>query len=67
MIADYRVGRPAWGLAVLWYGALTHLALNLVHCHQWLWLPDIVPAAFLLWVARSAWIYLTPRADARPG
>jgi uncharacterized protein involved in response to NO len=23
--------------------------------------------AFLPWVIRSAWIYLTPRADGRPG
>lgn len=54
VIADYRVYRPAWGLAVLWYGALTHLALELVHGHQWLWLPDIVLAAAFAWHA-VAW------------
>ena len=30
------------------------------------WLPGWL-AAFLPWVVRSAWIYLTPRADGKPG
>lgn len=54
VIPGYRVYRPAWGLAILWYGVLSHLALELVHGHQWLWLPDAVLAAVFAWHA-VAW------------
>lgn len=54
VIAGYRVRRPAWGLALLWYGVLAHLALEMMHGHQWLWLPDGVLAATFAWHA-LAW------------
>lgn len=54
VIPDYQVRRPVWGLAVLWYGVLAHLALEMVHGHHWLWLPDGVLAAAFAWHA-MAW------------
>lgn len=54
VIPDYPVRRPGWGLALLWYGALSHLALELIHGHQWLWIPDFALAAVFAWHA-LAW------------
>lgn len=54
VVTGYRVYRPAWGLAVLWLGIVGHLALELVHGHHWLWLPDTVLAVVFAWHA-VAW------------
>lgn len=55
-----------WGVQL---AALTRLAAEL-RPDYWAWqvfAGALWLAAFLPWVLRSAWIYLTPRADRRPG
>jgi uncharacterized protein involved in response to NO len=64
------MGRIAW----FCFGAVQAVALirigaELATDHA-LWLAIAAfawLAAFLPWVLRSAWIYLTPRADGKPG
>lgn len=52
--ADYHVFKPAWSLPVLWGLLLVHLALDLTHHQQWLWLSD-APLAALFLVHAVAW------------
>ena len=40
VVAGYRPWRPLWVLGAFWPLALSHLALELVHGDQWLWLAD---------------------------
>lgn len=55
--AGYRVFRPAWSLPVLWVLLLTHLALDLAHRFDLLWLTDVPLAIFFLvhWLAWQPW------------
>jgi uncharacterized protein involved in response to NO len=58
MVPGYRAWRPLWVLAAFWPLALLHLALELVHGYQWLWIAD----APLLALA-GAWLWRNwPRA-----
>jgi uncharacterized protein involved in response to NO len=41
MVPGYQSWRPLWVLAAFWPLALLHLALELVHGYQWLWLADL--------------------------
>ena len=41
MVPGYQPWRPLWVLAAFWPLALLHLALELVHGYQWLWLADL--------------------------
>jgi uncharacterized protein involved in response to NO len=52
VIPGYSMWRPSWALAAAWVLALAHLALELVHGHAWLWIPDLGLAGLgvlLLW------------------
>jgi uncharacterized protein involved in response to NO len=40
MVPGYKPWRPLWVLGVFWALALLHLAMELVHGYQWLWLAD---------------------------
>jgi len=69
-------GRPLemGGIAWFCFGAVQVVALlrigaELAHDHAfWLAIAAVAwLAAFTPWVLRSAWIYLTPRADGKPG
>ena len=40
VVPGYRPWRPMWLLAAFWPLVLAHLALELVHGYQWLWLAD---------------------------
>jgi uncharacterized protein involved in response to NO len=40
VVAGYRPWRPLWVLGAFWPLVLLHLALELVHGYQWLWLAD---------------------------
>jgi uncharacterized protein involved in response to NO len=40
VVAGYRPWRPLWVLGAFWPLVLLHLALELVHGDQWLWLAD---------------------------
>ena len=58
MVPGYRAWRPLWQLAAFWPLALLHLALELVHAYQWLWLPDLPLLAL-----SAAWLWRNwPRA-----
>ena len=41
VVPGYRPWRPMWLLAVSWPLWLGHVALELAHLHQWLWLVDL--------------------------
>ena len=41
VVLGYRPWRPMWVLGVFWPLVLAHLALELVHGYQWLWLADV--------------------------
>ena len=41
VVPGYRPWRPMWLLGVFWPLALAHLALELAHGYQWLWLADV--------------------------
>jgi uncharacterized protein involved in response to NO len=41
VVPGYQPWRPMWLLAALWAGCMLHLALELVHAYQWLWLADM--------------------------
>ncbi|HBD19844.1 MAG TPA: short-chain dehydrogenase, partial [Arenimonas sp.] len=41
VVAGYRAWRPMWLLAAAWPLWLGHLALELAHLYQWLWLVDL--------------------------
>lgn len=41
VVAGYRPWRPMWLLAACWPLWITHLALELAHQYQWLWLVDL--------------------------
>lgn len=59
---DYKVVRPNWSLPVLWSLLVAHLALELSHQYQWLWLAD-APLAMLFawhWLAWQPWKALRP-------
>jgi uncharacterized protein involved in response to NO len=64
------MGRVAWFCFAAVQGvALLRIGAELAHDRA-LWLAIAALAwlgAFLPWVLRSAWIYLTPRADGKPG
>ena len=53
----YRVFRPTWSLPVLWVLLLAHLALDLAHRFDLLWLVDVPLAVFFLvhWLAWQPW------------
>lgn len=50
----YRAFKPAWSLPVLWALLLVHLALDLTHHQEWLWLAD-APLTALFLVHAIAW------------
>ena len=41
VVRDYQPWRPMWLLASFWGLIALHLALELVHAYQWLWLADL--------------------------
>nr|WP_092410912.1 NnrS family protein [Dokdonella immobilis] len=59
----YRVVRPRWSLAVVWGLLVLHLALDISHCQDWLWLADLPLAALFVYHA-IAW---QPWKCRRPG
>jgi uncharacterized protein involved in response to NO len=60
MVPGYKPWRPLWALAAFWPLALLHLALELVHGYQWLWIADAPLLALAgIWLWRN-W----PRAGA---
>ena len=61
--AGYRLFRPGWSLPLVWLLSLAHLALELGHRQDWLWLAD-VPLAALFAVHAIAW---QPWKCLRPG
>ncbi|HEU4664905.1 MAG TPA: NnrS family protein [Dokdonella sp.] len=58
----YRVFKPAWSLPLLWCLLLAHLALDLAHRQDVLWLADVPLAAFFLvhWLGWQPWKCLRP-------
>jgi len=40
-VLGYRPWRPMWLLGAFWPLVLAHLALELVHAYQWLWIADV--------------------------
>ena len=59
---DYHPFRPAWSLPVLWLLALAHLAGELAHRFDLLWLADVPLAVFFLahWLAWQPWKCMKP-------
>ena len=53
----YRMFKPAWSLPLLWALLLVHLALDLGHHQDFLWLADLPLAAFFLlhWLGWQPW------------
>src|SRR3546814_19474660 len=41
VVKGYRPWRPMWLLGAFWPLTLAHLALELVHGYQWLWIADV--------------------------
>ncbi|GAA3932474.1 NnrS family protein [Luteimonas lutimaris] len=41
VVKGYQPWRPMWVLGAFWPLVLAHLALELVHAYQWLWLADV--------------------------
>ena len=62
VVAGYRVWRPMWLLAASWPLWLGHLALELAHLYQWLWLVDL-PLLAITGLALWRW---WPRGKAPP-
>ncbi|MEO8460528.1 MAG: NnrS family protein [Dokdonella sp.] len=60
--ARYRVVKPAWSLPVVWTLLLVHLALDLAHQQNWLWLADAPLALLFLghWLAWQPWKCMKP-------
>jgi uncharacterized protein involved in response to NO len=58
----YRPFKPAWSLPLLWLLALAHLAGELSHRFDLLWLADLSLAAFFLvhWLGWQPWKCLRP-------
>jgi uncharacterized protein involved in response to NO len=54
---SYRVVRPAWSLALAGALLIAHLALELAHRFEWLWLADVPLALCFLghWIAWQPW------------
>jgi uncharacterized protein involved in response to NO len=60
VVAGYRPWRPTWVLGVFWPLVLLHLALELVHGYDWLWLADLPLLAL-----SGAWLWRNwPRGNA---
>lgn len=60
---DYEMVRPSWSLPLVWLLLLGHLALDLSHRQDWLWLADAPLALVFVWHA-LAW---KPWRCMRPG
>jgi uncharacterized protein involved in response to NO len=60
--ADYRTFKPAWSLPAMWALLLLHLALDLTHRQDWMWLADAPLAALFLvhWIGWQPWKCLRP-------
>jgi uncharacterized protein involved in response to NO len=58
----YRIFRPWWSLPLLWLLLLVHLALDLSHRQDWLWLADAPLALLFLthWIGWQPWKCLKP-------
>jgi len=58
----YRMFKPTWSLPLLWTLLLVHLALDLGHHQDFLWLADLPLAAFFLlhWIGWQPWKCLRP-------
>lgn len=58
----YRLFRPGWSLPLLWLLLLVHVALDLRHQQDWLWLADLPLAALFLvhWLAWQPWKCMRP-------
>jgi uncharacterized protein involved in response to NO len=41
VVPGYKAWRPMWVLGAFWPLVLVHLALELVHAYQWLWIADL--------------------------
>src|SRR3546814_5704501 len=41
VVKGYKPWRPMWLLGAFWPLTLAHLALELVHGYQWLWIADV--------------------------
>jgi uncharacterized protein involved in response to NO len=41
VVPGYRMVRPMWTLAAAWLLFVSHVALELRHAYDWLWLPDL--------------------------
>lgn len=61
--ADYRMYKPGWSLPAMWALLLLHLALDLTHRQDWMWLADAPLAALFL----VHWIGWQPWKCTRPG
>jgi uncharacterized protein involved in response to NO len=61
--ARYRVFKPAWSLPLVWALLLAHLALDLTHRQDWLWLAD-APLAIVFAIHAIGW---QPWKCRRPG
>lgn len=60
--AGYRMFRPGWSLPLLWLLLLVHVALDLRHQQDWLWLSDLPLAALFLvhWLGWQPWKCMRP-------
>ena len=58
----YRVFKPSWSLPLLWSLLLMHLALDLSHHQDWLWLADAPLAVLFLvhWIGWQPWKCMKP-------
>ncbi|MCK9540154.1 NnrS family protein, partial [Dokdonella sp.] len=58
----YRMYRPDWSLPTVWLLLLGHLALDLTHRQDWLWLVDVPLAVVfaLHWITWQPWKCLRP-------
>ena len=54
VVRDYKVVRPMWILGAMWVALLVHVALELRHAYEWLWLAD-APLALLFMGLLAAW------------
>ncbi len=63
VVPEYRVVKPGWSLTLLWLLLLAHLAFELSHRHQWLWLADTPLAVFFAW----HWLAWQPWKAMKPG
>lgn len=61
--AGYRSFKPGWSLPLAWILLLAHLALDLIHRQDWMWLAD-VPLTLLFVIHAIGW---QPWKCRRPG